>query len=158
MKEIWKAIEDTNGEYEVSNLGNVRQTRILKQWNHDKGYLCVNIKGKHKYVHRLVAQAFLDNPNNLPAVNHKDEVKNNNKVSNLEWISIKDNNCYGTVLKRRSKTRSLPVLQISLDGEVVKEWESAREIQRVLGISNVCINQCCLGKIKKSHGYYWRYK
>lgn len=115
MKEIWKEIEDYEGEYEVSNLGNVRslnyrrsgEIKLLKQYTDKKGYkyvrLSKNGKGKIYKIHRLVAMAFIPNPDNLPIVNHIDECKSNNMVSNLEWCTVAYNNTYGTARKRASE-------------------------------------------------------
>jgi len=101
IEEVWKDIKGYEDLYQISNLGRVKSIRnniIKKPSVLPKGYLqiCLNKKGKSKYVsiHRLVAQAFIPNQNNLPCVNHKDCNPQNNNVSNLEWISYKDNNNY----------------------------------------------------------------
>ena len=116
-KRIWKDIPGYEGLYQVSNTGKVRslnyrgtgQTKILKQNITRYGYktlaLCKNGKDKRYFVHRLVAEAFIPNPNNLPYVNHKDEDKTNNAVWNLEWCTHEYNMNYGTINERRSKTR-----------------------------------------------------
>lgn len=112
-KRIWRDIEGFEGLYQVSNTGQIRslrfgKTKILKVMADNRGYkslsLYKNGKGKTYRVHRLVAQAFIPNPNNLPEVNHKDENKANNHVSNLEWISHKDNVNYGTRNKRTGES------------------------------------------------------
>lgn len=103
MEEIFRPIKNYENFYEISNLGTVRSTsykgvRILKPSKTKKGYLnvvlCVNQIKTHKLIHRLVAESFLENPNNYETVNHKDEDKLNNCVSNLEWLSTEDNNRY----------------------------------------------------------------
>lgn len=117
--EIWKPIANYEGLYEVSNEGNVRslnyrhtgKVQVLKLSVNRYGYLQVNLhskEGKQKTykVHRLVAQAFIPNPNNLPEVNHKDENKTNNCVENLEWCDRKYNNNYGSRNEKMSKTLS----------------------------------------------------
>ena len=174
MSEVWKDIDGYEGLYEVSNLGRVKslkfgKERILKTDMSPKGYLRVqlwkNNKGIRYLVHRLVAQAFLDNPDNLPCINHRDENPSNNNVDNIEWCTHKYNINYGTCIQRRvNKTRgvnniknSKTVYQYSLDGELVKEWQSAAEIERQLGFASSSINVCCLGKKKTSHGYIWSY-
>ena len=108
MKEIWKDIEDFNGTYQVSNLGRIKMLdyiasdgrklkgRIRRTSKNNSGYTIINIKSKHFLVHRLVAKAFIPNPNNYPQINHKDENKQNNRVDNLEWCTNKYNNNYGS--------------------------------------------------------------
>lgn len=118
-KEIWKEIEEFGGNYSVSSEGRVRsngllkgknsKVRILKTELSKKGYLRVGLvkdgKQKKYLVHRLVAIAFLDNPNNLPDVNHKNECKTDNRLINLEWMSRRDNMNYGDRTKKSSTTR-----------------------------------------------------
>ena len=113
QKEIWKDIEGYEGEYQISNYGNVKslnylrtgKERILKPGKNRGGYYYVQLyknKAKNHYIHRLVAQAFIKNPRNLPQVNHKDENKSNNRVDNLEWCMPIYNANYGTRNKRTS--------------------------------------------------------
>ena len=111
MDEIWKPVVGYEGLYEVSNFGRVRSLRrnkILKLKNEVDGYirvtLCNGGTEKLYQVHRLVAQAFIPNPDNLPQINHKDEVKSNNIVTNLEWCTVHYNNTYGTRLQRVRET------------------------------------------------------
>ena len=120
--EIWKDVSEYEGFYQVSNKGNVysverkdsqgqrRGGRILKPKYSRGGYLMVHLykngKMKAKSVHRLVAETFLPNPNDLPQVNHRDEVKDNNKVGNLEWCDSKYNINYGTLLERSAQAQS----------------------------------------------------
>ena len=187
--EIWKTINDFDGLYEVSNFGRVKSLqqfhgtteRILKPFLNKWGYYRVSLRKSNKYykksVHRLVAEAFLPNPNNLPEVNHINEVKTDNRVENLCWVSSKENCNYGSrnarILQKnkenglyvRLKTfiktmKSKPVIQCDLQGNVLKEWESGMEIERQLGysFSNIC--NCCLGKPhhNTAYGYKWHYK
>lgn len=114
-KEIWKDIQGYEGLYQVSNLGNVKnkiqpylkQEKIYKKFSNSNGYLFVGLrkdkKRKFKYIHRLVAEAFIPNPNNLPQINHKDENKQNNCVNNLEWCTNKYNQNYGTIKERKKE-------------------------------------------------------
>ena len=177
-KEYWKPVVGYENLYEVSNLGRIRsfdrwvkskngsiricRGRILKPYTNKDGYLCVvlskNNKQKTFRVNRLVAQAFLDNPNNLPQVNHKDENKQNNNVENLEFCDCKYNINFGTAIARRSKTVSKPVLQYTLDGQFVREWESAKQAEREGGFRSECICMCCKGKIKTHKGFIFLYK
>lgn len=195
MIEIYKPIVGYEGLYEVSNLGNVRSLdryaphnhgykqkikgKVLKQHDNTRGYMYVGLwkNGKQKkfYVHRLVAQAFIPNTDNLPEVNHKDEIKSNNCVYNLEWVTSKENANYGSRIERFSnklKGRKLSeetkqkmrqsqpkkkVVQLSLDGEFIKIWNGTRETERNLKINHVGISACCKGKQKTAGGYKWMY-
>ena len=116
--------------------------------------LCKDNKLKKCLIHRLVASAFIPNPLNLSDVNHRDENPSNNHVSNLEWMSHKENCRYGTKKEKVSKK----ILQFTKDGKFVKEYPSAIEASRQTRISNQSIGQCCLGKIHSAGGFVWRYK
>lgn len=166
MKETeeWKDVVGYEGLYKVSNLGNVmslkgKTPKLMKPAQKGNGYLYVglniyNKSRKNFYVHRLVAKAFIENPQNLPFVNHKDEIKTNNMVSNLEFCTQQYNNSYGTVLKRRSKN----ILQYDINGSFIKEWKSAKNVQENLGICRSSICRVCKGKGKSAGGFLWRYK
>lgn len=174
--EIWKDIKDYEGLYQVSNWGRVKSlgnggthktSRILKSEKNTRGYLQVQLSknGKRKwfFIHRLVAEVFLENPENLPQVNHIDEDKTNNRVENLEWCEHKYNMNYGTRNERISKTKingkkSKKVLQFTLDGEFIREWPSTKEIERQLGFDNSAVCRCCNGKQKSAYGFRWCYK
>ena len=127
-------------------------------------YVCLSKNGivKNYFVHRLVAEVFLPNPDNLPCVNHKDEDKSNNNVDNLEWCTHEYNINYGTRNKRIGKSntngkRSKPVLQYTLDGQFVKEWSSIMECKRN-GYNHGHIIECCRKNRKTHKGFIWRYK
>ena len=162
IKEYWKPVVGYEGLYMVSNWGRVKsikfgKERILKPVTNSSGYLLVglyknNIEKKYS-VHRLVAEAFIPNPYNLPQVNHRDENKLNNNVDNLEWCTNEYNINYGTRTERYSK----PVLQYTLDGEFVGEWPSARECGRN-GFNQGSVSACCRGELKTHKGFIWRYK
>lgn len=165
--EVWKDIEGYEGHYQVSNQGRVRslkfeKKRILKPHRDKGGYLLVNLCNNSEMktfkVHRLVAKVFISNPQNLPEINHKDEIKTNNCVENLEWCDRKYNINYGTHIQRRSDKRSKPVIQYSKYGEFIKEWKSAIEIQIQFGYYHSNISRCCNGKRKSAYGFVWRYK
>lgn len=179
MEEIWKDIEGFEGLYQVSNWGRVyslggrtmgrmnnrykNKPRIIKSYMRN-GYEHVLLKkeGKqfHYKIHRLVAIAFIPNPNNYPFVNHKDENKLNNNVENLEWCTAKYNLNYGTHNDRMKMTKSRkPIAQFSLDGHLMAIYLSSREIERLLGIAHGSIDNCCKKKYgyKSSHGYKWEY-
>lgn len=156
--EIWKTIEGYPN-YMVSNLGRVKSLNYGKEKLLKPGfngryyfvYFCKEGKQKNYKVHRLVAQAFIPNPNNLPEVNHIDENKTNNRVDNLEWCDRKYNINYGT---RTEKTRK-PILQFTKNGEFVKRWNSGMDIERELEFNSGNISSCCLGKLKTCCGYKW---
>ena len=167
MTEIWRDIDGYKGLYQVSNKGRVKslkwgKERILRPGTNRLGYMFVclyhdNMKKTVK-LHRLVAQAFIPNPDNLPEINHRDENKKNNCVENLEWCDRIYNLNYGTRNERITGRPSIPIIQYSKDGVFIKEWPSSREVERVLGINNSHINACCRGKQKSAYDFIWRYK
>nr|DAX05603.1 MAG TPA: homing endonuclease [Bacteriophage sp.] len=171
MVEIWKDIKNYEGLYQVSNLGRVKSfrnwhgksERILKFNINSSGYyracLSKNSKQKYFFVHRLVAQAFIDNPNNYSVVNHKDENPKNNNVENLEWCTFKYNMNYGTLRKRQVEKCSKKVFQIDKNGNLIYIWNSIREAGRNLKISPGRISNCCLKRRNYNTvgGYIWRF-
>lgn len=166
MTEIWKDIEWSEG-YQVSNLGRVKslnynktgQSKILKPRIFGSGYLGVNLgRNKKCYIHRLVAEAFIPNPNNLPEVNHINEDKTCNIADNLEWVSHKTNLNHGTVKERIGITRKIAVIQLNTDGSFVREWPSAMDVQKVLGFRQGNIWACMNNRMKTAYGYIWKYK
>ena len=168
--EEWKDIKGYGGAYQASSYGRIRSfkynsSRILKPQSHYKGYLFVTlhkngISKKYK-VHRLVAQAFIPNPNNYPQVNHKDENKQNNNVENLEWCTNEYNRNYGTRNERAAKALNRKVICITT-GEIFNSMREARERFNIKSMSS--ISECCNGK-RKSAGkdtvtkekLIWRY-
>lgn len=171
MKEVWKDIKGYEGLYQASNLGRIksltRYKKILKPVKNKNGYLYNTLTkdkvSKQYRLHVIIAQTFIPNPDNLPQVNHKSGVKTDNRVCNLEYCTCKDNirHAYKVGLSKGRKNElnclSKKVIQSNINGEKIKVWESTMQIQRELGINNNSISQCCLGKIKKSHGYKWNY-
>ena len=164
------------------NYRNTGKVELLTPVEITGGYFQVHLskngETKNCLVHRLVGETFLENPEGKPFINHKiegDEGKTMNMVifnedgtineekTTIEWVTAKENNDYGTHNERVSKAMtngklSKRVLQLSLSGELIREWESTREIERQLGYSHFRISDCCLGKRKTYKGYIWKYK
>jgi len=158
MEEIWKDIAGYEGAYQVSNLGRVKSFRqsskmgkpkewILKPSLINSGYGVVTLYSKEKrekfQIHRLVASAFLPNPNNLPCVNHRDENKLNNCVENLEWCTYQYNNNYGTAKVRAIDKVSPNVLQKTLDDDVIAIYKSAKIAAALLGYETPTLRFWC---------------
>lgn len=187
MEEIWKDIEGYEGYYQVSNMGRVKSLdREVRVWNRFEytnrrlkskiiacridahGYLSVHLhKNKHCKVveiQRLVANAFIPNPENKPQVNHIDGNKQNNCVSNLEWNTCSENMLHAYKNKlanaRRGKDNSLSkqVIQYDKNMREIANYGSAWEASRKTGYSQTSISDCCRKKQKNAHGYIWRYK
>lgn len=161
MVEIWKDIKDYEGLYQVSNLGRVKsfvhkKERILKLRFTGRYYqaeLYKNKNSKSYSVHRLVAEAFIPNPDKLPCINHKDENKSNNHVDNLEWCTQHYNIHYGTGLHRRIITQYKPV--ICVEKGII--YPSQIEAGKQLGMCHRHINDCCKGRRNTTGGYHWKY-
>lgn len=174
MREEWRDIENYKGLYQVSNMGNVKSLertvwnsgkgcyktvheRILKPRKNRCGYpyvnLCKDGNVKTYTIHRLVAQAFMPNPQSLPQVNHIDENKENNHVDNLEWVTCKENINHGT---RTAKTCK-PIIAIHKITGLILEFQSIHEAERQMGIAHSSISACCRGKLKSVDGYTFFY-
>ena len=160
MEEVWKDITGYEGLYQVSNFGNIkRDGKNLSPGLGGNGYYLVvlskNGKTKSATVHRLVASAFIPNPNNYPYVNHKDETRTNNHVDNLEWCTPRYNAIYGNAKAKEAASKSRPVEQL-LSGVVIKRWSSTREAHRA-GYKSGCISACCNNRRLTHKGYEWRW-
>ena len=187
MKEVWRDIEGYEGLYQVSNLGRVKsfakkgnwKEKILIQSKTRDGYNIVglykNSKNTTVRVHRVVAKAFIPNPNSFLEVNHKDGNKNNNAVDNLEWCTCEENmkhswniglrrtkdilsNLHEYANKGGRNPSSRPVIQYDLYNNYIAEYSGIREAERKTGIGSSNICQCCKGNIKRTGTYVWKYK
>ena len=153
-----KDIKNYEGLYAVTPEGEVwsyQKKKFLKHRFIKGGYFQVSLhknrKVKYFYIHRLVAEAYIPNLDNLPQINHKDENKANNCVNNLEWCDAKYNNNYGTHIEKIKKT----ILQYDLDGNFIREWPSATDVGKEVRINIV---HCLKGYTKTAYGYIWKYK
>ena len=197
MIEIWRDIKDYEGLYQVSNLGRVKSLdhkrkgkcdsecfnkgRILKQTINHAGYLCVALSKngvvKHYLVHRLVAEAFVYNPDPVKniEVDHLNTNPSDNRAENLEWVDrIKNRHNPLTEqhnIECRLGEKSVwyskygsessyhkPVLQLDKDSNFIKEWECAAQVERELNILKTSICNCLNGRAKSAGGFIWRYK
>ena len=188
--EIWRDVIGYEGLYQVSSQGRVKSVyrkvfnpglnvwriqkeRILKTVLDPKGYVRITLskegKVKQYLLHRIVAKAFIPNPNMYPQINHKDENPENNSVDNLEWCTNLYNSNYGNHCIRVSEAQSIPIIQFSLSGEFIREWPSAEEAARTLKAHAPNILRCCYGgffskernkwvNVKKASGFIWKFK
>ena len=176
-KEIWKDIKGYEDYYKISNLGRIKSIDrfekkgksiilkkgvILKQYIDKGGYLRITLHknniAKTFRVHRLVAQNFIDNPNDLEFVNHKDENKQNNNVNNLEWCTRKYNNNYGTRSLRAGLSCRKKIDQYDMHGNFIRSYESVFEAKKLNSKSSgTHISEVCNGKRKSAYGYIWKY-
>lgn len=193
-EEVWKPIIGYEGLYEVSSKGRVRslpfkhsRCKILKLVPKKKGYLFLTLSKngvqKPHSVHRLVAMAFIPNPENKPTVNHKNEIRTDNRVENLEWATYYEQNHYGTHLQkvkrslkrtyntpqikemlslRQKKNKSgaacgKRIVQLDKSFNFINVWKSVTQAADTLGICRSGISMCLTGRISSSHGYRWMY-
>ena len=160
----WLPVIGFEKYYLVSDSGqiwSIRRNKLLQPKTDRYGYrvVCLSIGGKprHRTIHRLVAEAFIDNPKHLTTVNHINEIKTDNRVSNLEWSSIFDNNNHGTRNQKISDIKSKrPVEQVFKDGQIIR-YKGVKDAWRKTGINRCCIAKCCKGFRKTAGGYKWRY-
>lgn len=174
IKEEWRPVVGYEGTYEVSNLGMVarlpsrqnRKRHVMVHFLINSGYLAVrltkNKKTKTKLIHRLVADAFIPNPQNLRYVNHKDENPLNNFVENLEHCTCGYNNSYGNWAKRQSESHINNLESNKLAKKVVcietgAVYLSIRDAERKTGCHHSYISQSCRDSQKTCHGFHWKY-
>lgn len=158
---MWKDIINYEGKYKINKCGDIysmRTNKLIKPVIRNN-YLAVGLwcngKVQMKSVHRLVAEAFIPNPDNLPYVNHINENKTDNRVENLEWCDAKYNANYGTRNKKISGYNSQSVAQYDLNGNFIKKFDSIKEAAEELGKSDYSIRACLYGKYKTGHNYIW---
>lgn len=160
---MWKDIKGYEGLYQVNEFGEVKNLKLdrLMKGTIKNGYVKVHLRkegiSKYYFVHRLVAEAFINNPDNLPQVNHKDEIKTNNNVNNLEWCDSKYNVNYGTARQRMIEKMSKGVEQYDLNGNLINTYKSLTEIKNQFGYLPCCISEQISGKQKTAYGYKWKY-
>lgn len=181
--EEWRPVVGYEGLYEVSDWGNVRSLdaylpskggsvrlkrgRLLKQYTDKDGYKRVGLHCNHKQVvvgvHQLVARAFIDNPDNLPIIDHIDSHRDNNMADNLRWFTVSLNNSTEQARRRKSIAASrrndnkVRIRQYSLGGEPLRDFDSSMDIERELGFDRSSVIRVCQGKQHTSYGYKWEY-
>ena len=173
--EEWKDVPGYEGLYQVSNTGRVKslnyhntgEDNYMKPEKLKRGYLRVGLSKNNKrvrfLVHRLVAEAFIPNPHNLPQINHKDENPENNSVDNLEWCNAKYNANYGNRANRISQTMidTLPsrksVIMYDINDSPIRTFPSVSEASRFIGAPVRNISACCNGKRHTCLGYKWKF-
>ncbi len=189
MEEIWKDIKGLEG-YQVSDYGRVKslkrvvkfgkqqrtvEEKIIKlhaiRTKQNYTQLCVSLKGKDFIVSRLVAEAFIPNPEGKPCIDHINTDPTDNRVGNLRWVTHKENSNNPITLSNMSNARkgkpglkgdknkySKKVLQFDLEGNFIKEWDCLHQIEETIGLSHIQVSRCCRGKYKTSGGYIWKFK
>lgn len=164
MKETWKSIKGYEGLYEISNIGRVKGLkngiirRVVKGREYDTIMLFKNGKGKLFYIHRLVAENYIKNPNKLECVNHKDENKRNNNVDNLEWCTKLYNCNYGKRNEKMSKSKSkYKIVQKNKEGKIIKIWQDIWDLEHNSQYKKQNVRRCCQNKYKYAYGYKWEY-
>lgn len=172
----WKTIKNFE-DYQISNTGLVKKDdKILKPFDNG-GYERIALNGTKKLIHRLVAEHFIENPYNKEQVNHIDLNKKNNNMSNLEWVTAKENvqhavreidgrlvslkEAMSIIGKKNGAINSLktrkPVEQYDKEGNFIAKYESAREAQKETGVGYKLISACCKGNKKSAHGFVWKF-
>jgi len=188
MKEIWKKVKGFEDSYKVSNMGRLKSLSrvclyrkggrtkemickpILKSIGYTQHTLSNLFKNKSKLVltHRLVAEHFIPNPENKPQVNHKNGVKTDNKVTNLEWVTVSENGLHGyRVLGYKAHIvgkfgkyhpTSKPIIQKTIGGKFIKKWDCGLDAVRSIdGLDSGSITRCCQGKYRQHKGFKWEY-
>lgn len=183
---IYKEIKGFENLYKISESGKIirlpkevnsarsstgkrllKEKVLMPQTNKDGYYYTqlVNIKGerKHFFIHQLVAKTFLENPNNYPVINHKDENKINNHYTNLQWCTVKYNNLYNNRQEKINKklqnvSTCKPVLQYDKNNNLINEFKSINEACRETGFNKSPISMCCNNKKERYNNFIWKFK
>lgn len=163
-REEWRDIPGYEGLYEVSCCGQIRNAKtlmVLKPVPYRGGYLQVSLYGKGKMkkmkVHRAVGMAFLDNHENKPQINHRDENKTNNCVFNLEWVTAYENVHYGSCIERGKLMQGRRIIQKTLDGKIVFIWPYSTALRNA-GFLRCEVWKCCTGRKATYKGFIWEYE
>lgn len=186
MEEIWKPVEEYENLYLISNLGRlkrIKSERILNPFQCTNGYLQFRLTkagaSKNILAHRIIAKAFIPNPSNKPQINHKNGIRTDNSISNLEWCTFEENiadkverhkngfksiyqyKYYKTKRKKKSDKsqggQPIKVQQYNLNGVLIKEWNSIKEAGKELHINQGNIVNCCKNKRYTAGSYIWKY-
>lgn len=146
----------TGNLYKLSDIKYKKITATKKNTGYLESRISFENKTKYALIHRLVAQAFIPNLDDLPQVNHKNEIKTDNRVDNLEWCTAKYNMNYGTARERSTAKQSKAIIQIDIRGNIIKYWDSIQEAGRNgFDASNICA--CLKGRLNRHRGFKWRY-
>lgn len=172
MEEKWKDIEGYEGLYQISSMGNIRsfyphnfrkgdRLRTFENGGYRRAALYKDGKLCKILVHRLVAKAFIPNPDNKPYINHKDGNRSNNNIENLEWVTSRENVLdgvrRGTITTENALKKLMkPVKQFTLDGQYIRSYGSMAEAKRITGATNISL--VCHGHRHESGGFKWEYE